>query len=272
MSIYVHESLPPPKVWKELEDDQFETKWLTIQPRRLPREYSLIIVVGVYHPPSAPNGPMIRHLQINLETILQKHPNAGILMGGDTNHLNLRSLIDGFKLKQIVTCKTRGDNTLDVILTNMADFYKPPIAIGALGRSDHEMVLAVPITPPKWEPPKRITTVSRNATHEQKVQVAEALRSVPWELMYRLPDCKSQFDFFQGILTDTLDTLVPTVTKSRLSNDKPWVTPEYKSLIARRQAAFISGNTPLYNKLRNLQFLVLHILSKHNAECGEWNF
>ncbi len=39
--------------------------------------------------------------------------------------------------------------------------------------------------------------------------------------------------------------------KTILSNDKPWITPEYKTLIARRQVAHVSGNRTLYNQLRN---------------------
>ena len=39
--------------------------------------------------------------------------------------------------------------------------------------------------------------------------------------------------------------------KYKYSDDKPWITPAFKSLVAQRQAAHKSGNTELYNKLRN---------------------
>ena len=36
-----------------------------------------------------------------------------------------------------------------------------------------------------------------------------------------------------------------------MSNDKPWITPQFKSLVVRRQKALLSGDIVLYNKLRN---------------------
>ncbi len=36
--------------------------------------------------------------------------------------------------------------------------------------------------------------------------------------------------------------------------DKPWITPEYKNFIAKRQKAFIQGDHSLYCKLRNQLF------------------
>ena len=34
-------------------------------------------------------------------------------------------------------------------------------------------------------------------------------------------------------------------------NDPPWVTPEFKSLIKRRQEAFTSGDKTVFNQYRN---------------------
>ena len=251
VSVYIHESIPQLTAHKDLEDPSFETKWVTARPKLLPREFSILIVVGVYHPPNAPNWPMICHIQTNMELLLQKHPQAGIIIGGDLNDLKLSFLCSSFKLKQIVSCKTRGENTLDKILTNMASFYAKPFPIGALGSSDHQTVVATPIIPPKRRPPQRIVKYVRCPTHDDKIQMAEMLRSVPWEDMYKLPSCESQFEFFHGILSDTINTLIPLQKKVSYTNDKPWITPAFKSLVARRQKALLSGDIPQYNRLRN---------------------
>ena len=116
VSIYVRNSIPKVKVWTELEVEGFETKWVTVRPKLLPREFSILLLVAIYHPPDQAQGPMLSHLRLCLESVLQKHPEAGIILAGDTNHLNLSSICSGFNLRQIVLCRTRGENTLDKIL------------------------------------------------------------------------------------------------------------------------------------------------------------
>ena len=66
-----------------------------------------------------------------------------------------------------------------------------------------------------------------------------------------LPTCEQQYTLFQETMSDIINTIVPVKQKTILSNDKPWITPEYKTLIARRQVAHVSGNRTLYNQLRN---------------------
>lgn len=157
---------------------------------------SLLIIGAIYHPPDARNGPMIGHIQVSLEAMLQKHPHAGIILAGDFNQLKTSAICSGFGLKQIVKCATRARNTLDKIMTNLADYYQNAVTIGSIGNSDHEAVLARPSLPPHWEPPKKVTILTRRASHNCKMEIAEALQSVPWDAMYLLPTCQQQFDFF----------------------------------------------------------------------------
>ena len=53
------------------------------------------------------------------------------------------------------------------------------------------------------------------------------------------------------LLNDILDALVPIKSKTIFSNDKPWITPQFRALIARRQKAFLSGDHTRYKQLRN---------------------
>ena len=59
------------------------------------------------------------------------------MITGNLNHLQTTRLQNSFKLKQIVNFPTRGVATLDLILTNINDFYDPPIKRPPLGLSDH---------------------------------------------------------------------------------------------------------------------------------------
>ena len=48
-----------------------------------------------------------------------------------------------------------------------------------------------------------------------------------------------------------IDSCFPFKTVTRHTNDKPWITDNFRDLIRRRQRARKSGNHELANKLRN---------------------
>ena len=58
------------KHWEELQELCAETVWLTIMPKRLPRNISIIIIA---------------HITRSLEFLLQRYPAAGVLLLGDFN-------------------------------------------------------------------------------------------------------------------------------------------------------------------------------------------
>ena len=62
---------------------------------------------------------MLNHLFHSLSKIEAKFHNCGIIIAGDFNHLNVNSI-----KKHIVKSPTRGKATLDLVLTNMHEFYK----------------------------------------------------------------------------------------------------------------------------------------------------
>ena len=250
IACYIHDKLPY-KPWPQLEQEGLETLWLTVRPRLLPRSIPTLVVGAIYHPPSADNYPMVQHIQSSLEVMLQHHPGAGIIVAGDLNHLKISAITKGFNLRQIVTKPTRGNNILDKILTNLSQFYPPPEVIGKIATADHEAVLAVPSLKHDWKPPERISISHRRANFSEKCQVANALVNIQWEQMYHMETCKEQFEFFHEHITNILEMIVPVKTTSKLNNEKPWITPEFRSLIKKRQAARIKGDTYTYNKLRN---------------------
>jgi hypothetical protein len=69
---------------------------------------------------------MINYLFESLVSLETKFPNSGIILSGDFNKLNVHLLKKGFKLRQIINFPTRGNNILDLILTNMKTFYDSP--------------------------------------------------------------------------------------------------------------------------------------------------
>ena len=112
--------------------------------RRLPREFSSIIVAVLYHPPSADDTSMQSHLFQTLSEVEAKFYSCGIIIAGDFNRLNVNQIIKHFRLKQIVKSPTRGKAILDLVLTNMHEFYKSPQILPLIGLSDHSTVVVSP--------------------------------------------------------------------------------------------------------------------------------
>ena len=80
-------------------------------------------MVIVYYPPgqSVENcNEMINYLTDGLDSLLHVRLSTGIIIAGDFNKLNLSRLCNRFGLKKTVSSPTRGKNSLDQILTNMA--------------------------------------------------------------------------------------------------------------------------------------------------------
>ena len=69
--------------------------------------------------------------------LVSKYPNAKFLIYGDFNDLTMApfNAVDG--LTQLVTFPTRGDNTLDLVYTDIPEYADNPVMTW---RSDHSSV------------------------------------------------------------------------------------------------------------------------------------
>ena len=72
-------------------------------------------------------------------------PNCGFIILGDFNKLNTSRLRTGYDLKQLVNFPTRGNNTLDIVLTNLNAFFDQPTKCAPFGLSDHMSIEVRPV-------------------------------------------------------------------------------------------------------------------------------
>ncbi len=94
------------------------------------REFSILMFGVIYHPPYPnPDYPMIEHIHKSLDSILQNHTDAAIMLVGDFNTLKAGSIMRSYKLKQNVKKTTKVNNTLDKVFTNVANLYKEPVVL-----------------------------------------------------------------------------------------------------------------------------------------------
>ena len=132
-------------VLDELFDSLFEVLWINMRPTRLPRGFTNLIVGTVYHPPSAENAAMLNYLSNCLSVMESRFPNCGFIILGDFNKHNTSRLRTGYDLKQLVNFPTRGNNTLDIVLTNLNAFFDQPTKCAPFGLSDHMSIEVRPV-------------------------------------------------------------------------------------------------------------------------------
>jgi hypothetical protein len=139
VALYVREHLHASELKVTVPED-LEVFWIQAQPERLPRSVSILIFAAVYFPDPKTERQLNDHIQDTLDILRAKHPDAGICILGDLNRFNESILCRNNGLSQIVPFPTRGDATLDKILTNISSFYLPPTPSSPIGRSDHTAV------------------------------------------------------------------------------------------------------------------------------------
>jgi hypothetical protein len=229
----------------DLEESVLETMWLTIIPCSLPREYSILVIRAIYHTPKpTPDSPMLQHIYKSLDTLLQKHPDAAIFLIGDFNTLDDRYLRQSYKLKQIFKKPTKGNNILDKVYTNVAHLYSEPDVLPPLGSlpHGHGVVICQPCTVPYKHDQKYTVEVCRS-DRNSKTLFAYALQKTRWEELDHKDSCHKQFEYFQMSIENLLDTNMPKQLVTRNINDKPWITPQFKQLIMKRQWAHSKGQS-----------------------------
>ena len=81
-----------------------------------------LIICCIYHPPGASNDSTLEYLSTTTLKLAQKHPTAQFIITGDFNRLPLENYQQQNNLTNLVTCHTRENATLDLILTDIAEY------------------------------------------------------------------------------------------------------------------------------------------------------
>ena len=192
---------------------------------------------------------MKEYLFDTLSKIESSHPNCGILLAGDFNRLNVSHLYNHFRLKQLVNFATRGDNTLDLILTNWSEYYQKPVKFPPFGLSDHCTIKITPKVRSKRENSIKKVFV-RDLRLSSKQALARYFTSIDWSTIDIFQSTEEKCQFFNNIIHLGLDTIMPVKSLKIHTQDAPWMTGHLKSLIRKRQKAF-SRNCPTFKFYRN---------------------
>ena len=180
------------------------------------------------------------------------YPGCGNFLTGDFNRLNINRLLAQFSMKQLVRVPTRGDNILNLIITNMPQLYDkdsveryPPF-----GLWDHNVIMLYP----KKRPPQAIsrrTVRERDTRRSKTIELGRYLGSCDWSLLGSPINFENKLQLFVELVQIGLDNIMPLQTTKLHVNDPPWFTPELKNLIKLLQRAFENDDKELFRLYRN---------------------
>lgn len=113
-------------------------------------QFSKLVLVVVYYPsrtsPAESNSPnLLNNLFDSLTRSEALFPNCRFVLVGGFNRLNITPLQNHFKLNQLVVkFPTRAQAMLDLLLTNMCDYFSASESFSPFGLSDHATVVVKP--------------------------------------------------------------------------------------------------------------------------------
>lgn len=233
-------------------DSNLEVIWVQVRPTRLPSGIPSIIIGIVYHPPSAVDSVMLEYLLKSMSSIEAQFPDSGVILLGDFNKLDTSRLRNNFKLKQIIKFPTRGENTLDLILTNLKDYYETPIKLPPFGLSDHVTVKVRPLARPEI-PKTKISIKTRDLRATKRFAMRTYLERI--DIQAFMVDsqslCEEQVNILGKVVNTGMDILLPIMSKTIVVNEPSWVNQSLKKMIRARQKALARGDMDYFRFLRN---------------------
>uniref|UniRef100_A0A8C6M681 Reverse transcriptase domain-containing protein n=1 Tax=Nothobranchius furzeri TaxID=105023 RepID=A0A8C6M681_NOTFU len=214
---------------------------VSMRPYYLPREFTHVIVIAVYVPPSAGTEAACEVLHTVTSRLQTQHPQALFLISGDFNHISLSSTLPTFT--QYVTCHTRDNKTLDLLYANTKEAYSSS-PLPPLGGSDHNLVHLQPVYKPlvRREPVVKRTVRRWSAGTEGALR--DCFRSTVWDNLCSPleDDLNSITDCITDYMNFCVDNTVPIKKIRCFSNNKPWINPEIKALLKEKKRVFRSGD------------------------------
>ena len=100
----------------DMEVHDLEARWIKVMPKKMPRKFSCILVACLYYTPKTEYLKIRDHLITNIDTVMRKHPECGVIITGDFNQLRDNFMKTHYRFVQVVNVVT-GD-----IIQNMDEY------------------------------------------------------------------------------------------------------------------------------------------------------
>ena len=157
-----------------------------------------------------------------------------------------------YNLKQLVNFPTRGNNTLDIVLTNLSTYYDKPTKCAPFGLSDHVTIEIRPIKRSQVQGTSTASVKVRDLRPSSRFAVRKYIEMVDIPTLLNTGhSCKEKTSLFQTIINNGLDSIIPLRNKTVRLNEPPWMNTTLKGLIRKRQKALNQKITTEFKRLRN---------------------
>uniref|UniRef100_A0A3P9LR30 Reverse transcriptase domain-containing protein n=1 Tax=Oryzias latipes TaxID=8090 RepID=A0A3P9LR30_ORYLA len=217
------------------------------RPFYLPREFSSILLVAAYIPPSSTTNrsEALYELHHHISQQQTAHPDAFLILAGDFNHANPKSVFP--QLHGHINFPTRGKNILDNVYTAHKGAYKA-LPLPHLVASDHTTVMLMPAYRPKVKAIRPAEKVVRVWPEGSTEALQDCFATTDWSLFKQaatyndITDLQEYTETVTSYMRKCMDDVTVTKTITLRANQKPWLTGDVHRLWRERNAAFRAGN------------------------------
>ncbi|XP_029942579.1 uncharacterized protein LOC115384424 isoform X4 [Salarias fasciatus] len=234
-------------VCERLCNSDIELLAISMHPYCLPEEFSEVIVVVVYIPPSADASSACEALRSTVSRLKRKDPEALLLIAGDFNKAADFTLPT---FKQYVNFLTRGDKTLDLFYANIAEAYTAS-PLPPLGGSNHDLVYLLPVNKSEVDREPAASHTRKICSEDMVEKLTECFDRV-WDVFRQ--DHGEDVDSFINCITVNINLCVDSTKPAKivrlLVNSKPWITNGIKTLLEEKRRVFISGDREQMKKVQ----------------------
>ena len=142
--------------------------------------------------------------------------------------------------------------TLDLILTNISEYYEDPIERPPFGLSDHASIELQPRERALVKQPT-ITIKARDLRPSKRQAMGTYLEAgdVCTKGSCSLETCAEKVSLLEQIITTGLDHILPIQSRRLHSTETPYITSTLKELIQARQRALSRGDNQQFREIRN---------------------
>ena len=227
---------------------ELETLIINCRPFYSPREFSSVVLVGVYIPPEVNAAKAINQLADQILSMENANPDSVVIVVCNFNHTCLSKALPRYK--QHVDCSTRKDKTLDHCYTVYKGAYHAS-ARAPLGKSDHNTVILIPAYRQKLKTVKPVKKTVKKWSPESTEALRGCFECTDWSVLeHACTDLDEYTDTVTAYVSFCVESCIPTRTVCVYANDKPWFTKKMKNKLVAKDAAFRSGDDEEFRRTK----------------------
>ena len=218
-----------------------ETLAINCRPFYSPREFSSIVLVGVYTDPKAKKSDILTVLHDLMTQLENKFPNSTIIVTGDFNQNKMKQTLSNyFQHVDIPTHKS--GNILDHCYSTIRNCYKA-VARPGFGNSDHKTILLIPTYKSQLKSTKPTYKTVRKWTDDACASLQNCLETSDWVMFKSSSENLNEYtDVVTSYISFCYDTCVPPNTVKVKANDKEWVNKDFKDCMKNKFDAFMNND------------------------------